>query len=247
MKKLIVIEGPDRIGKTSLVAGLISTGIIYKFFNFPEKIRKDPVSILMNRMLTEPEFHNTDPSFKSLLFSVDRLRAKNELIQAIYSSDSPECPIILCDRYTYSNIAYQIGLNVLKKGHAGKTWEELKTEADGIGNLVRYVEFHLMEMPRPDLTICLTSGNSDYFSMIPKERTTTEDDLNDSCIDLQKFINRFFKSEHSVVDQFNISFWSNEQRMTVDVLSPGSMNFRSKDEILNSVIAGLWSRGFLKR
>lgn len=244
MKKLIVIEGPDRIGKTSLVSGLISAGIIYKFFNFPEKLCKDPVSILMNRMLTEPEFHNTDPSFKSLLFSVDRLRAKNELVRAVYSTDFPESPIVLCDRYTYSNIAYQIGLNILR-GHSGKTWDELKTDADGIGNLVRYVEFHLMEMPRPDLTICLTSGNSDYFSVTRPERA--EDDLNDSSIDLQKFINRFFRSEHSVVDQFNMAFWSNEQRMTVDVLSPGSIDFRSKDDILNSIIAELWTRGFLKQ
>lgn len=241
MKKLVVIEGPDRIGKTSLVDGLIDSGVVYKFFNFPEKQQKDPVSILMNRMLTEPEFHNTDPAFKSLLFSIDRLRAKNELLDAIYSDDQRESSIVLCDRYTYSNIAYQIGFD----RKVESSIDELKFSADSIGNLVRYVEFHLMALPRPDLIICLTAGNSDYFSEVHSNRIG--DDLNDKSIELQRFINHFFRSEHSIVEQHNMSFWSNEQRIVIDALSSDSMNFRSKDDILNSVIAEIWKRGFLKQ
>jgi hypothetical protein len=246
MKRFIVIEGPDHIGKSSLIGKLIETGKVYSYFNFPQKTGS-PLADLMKKMLLDPSIHNTSPLFKSLLFSVDRLRAKEELVSGLASSSHPQFPFIISDRYTYSNIAYQIGLSVLDRTPVGefgdKNISDLKEISNEVGNLIQYVEFGIMNLPKPDLVVCLTAGNSDYFSLNRPKRE--EDDLNDSSVDLQKFINRFFRSDFSSVKSFNLNYWYDRELVVVDVLKKNSVEFREKDDILNQVLREMMIRGML--
>lgn len=237
MKKLVVIEGPDNVGKTTIVDKLVETGIVFQSFNFPDKTSGSPVSGMMKKMLTDESFHKVPPEFKALLFAVDRKEQHTELNKCLYSDEVKHAPVVLCDRYTYSNIAYQTALSVMESIDLGIANE------DKIGELVAYLEFDLLRIPEPDIVICLTASNEQFLQRRLLCRFG-EDDLNDSNTDLQIFVNRFFRSENSRPDH-NIRFW-NQNRVVIDVCE-SSTSFRRSDDILNEVIAALWVRGGLKR
>ena len=238
MKKLVAIEGPDNVGKTTIIKKLIETGIVFRSFNFPEKTADSLISNLMKKMLSDESFHRIPAEFKALLFAVDRKAQYNELNKCLYSDEEKHSPIVLCDRYTYSNIAYQTALFLF-----ASIENMVSSNENKIGQLISYLEFDLFRMPEPDIVICLTASNSDFLLHQNLDRHE-ENDLNDKNQELQIFVNRFFRSENSRPDH-NIRFW-HQNRVVVDVCE-SSTSFRRSDDILNEVIAALWVRGGLKR
>ena len=98
---LIVLEGNDRVGKTTqamkLVDWLKSQGKPTKFYRFPD--RSTPIGSLINQyLLGEQKMHN---NAIHLLFSANRWEKFDEMFAAIKSGHT-----VVVDRYSFSGVAY---------------------------------------------------------------------------------------------------------------------------------------------
>jgi len=245
MYKHIVIEGPDRIGKSTIIKEMIKSGLVSHYFNFPRKDATNPLSSLMQNVLTIPSFHSVHPSLKALLFSVDRYQLKESLGKALdhqrpvivglnesFEEDRSrhEKQIILCDRYTYSNLAFQIGSGVI----LGLSDEELIE----IGELIRYLEYDIFKMPKPDLIISFTASSDSFIIKRRESLFSEENDLNDTSAYLQLSVNRFFKSNDKGIKANNLDFWEKDvKQLIIDVTDPDNLNeFKKPDLVFNEVM-----------
>lgn len=104
-KKLIVIEGIDRSGKTTLVNYLTQklNNTFHSTHNISFPNRKSLTGELINKYLSNQVKLN--PQTIHLLFSANRW----EMIEDI---EKMEYEFILCDRYYFSGIAYTIAKDV---------------------------------------------------------------------------------------------------------------------------------------
>lgn len=157
--KLIAIEGTDCSGKetqtTLLIQKLRSQGIGVQNFSFPNynsptgKIIGGPY--LGKENFSECYFEegsvNVDPKVASLYYAADRkynINKINFLLENGYN--------VILDRYIYSNMAHQ--------GGKIADQEERKAMYEWLDKL----EFELLELPKPDITI---------FLHMPYEAATT--------------------------------------------------------------------------
>lgn len=148
--KLIAIEGTDCSGKETqtnlLIKKLREEGIQVQNFSFPNynsptgKIIGGPY--LGKEHIGECFFEegptNVDPKVASLYYAADRrynIEKINFLLDNGYN--------VILDRYIYSNMAHQ----------GGKI--EDKDERAKMYNWLDKLEFELMELPKPDITIFL--------------------------------------------------------------------------------------------
>lgn len=97
----IVFEGCDRAGKTTqckkLVEKLKSQNVDIKLMNFPN--RSTDTGAMLDAYLRKKD--NLNDEGIHLLFAVNRWEAKNEMERLLKSGTS-----IICDRYSYSGVAY---------------------------------------------------------------------------------------------------------------------------------------------
>ena len=148
--KLITIEGTDCSGKETqtnlLIKKLREEGYQVQNFSFPNynsptgKIIGGPYLGKENfdKCYFEEGPNNVDPKVASLYYAADRkynIDKINFLLNQGYN--------VILDRYIYSNMAHQ----------GGKI--ENKTERNEMYNWLDKLEFDLMELPKPDLTIFL--------------------------------------------------------------------------------------------
>jgi len=141
--KLFVIEGLDGAGKSTQI-GLLRDYLSHRRFNceylhFP---RTDApwFGELVARFL-RGEFgslNEVDPYLVAMLYAGDRKEASG-----IISGWMKEGKIVILDRYTYSNIAYQCA-----KTSSAAEMEKLR-------NWILELEFSHFSIPRPDLNIFL--------------------------------------------------------------------------------------------
>ncbi len=108
---LIVLEGINGCGKSSIISNLSNhlksigeTVVVYKF---PDRMGKFGSQI--DNHLQKKEVFEYKYDLLSA-FAANRLAVRNKIIQEIRDG----C-IVICDRYFFSGIAYQIPLNVSKK------------------------------------------------------------------------------------------------------------------------------------
>lgn len=146
---LIVIDALDGAGKETqtrlLSEYLYSIGVDYKLASFPNY--NSPSSYGVTQML-DGHFKDKNPYAKSVLFAYDRLLSMNSkqtngeditTLKEFYDDGG----VILCDRYTSSNILYQsIDL---------KNDDDVKSYIDWIHDL----EYNKLELPKPDKIIFL--------------------------------------------------------------------------------------------
>jgi dTMP kinase len=141
--KLFVIEGVDGAGKSTQIKMLhdflTQKGYICEYMHFP---RTDAPYFgeLIARFL-RGEFgslNNVDPYLVAMLYAGDRKDASE-----IISNWLKEGKIVLLDRYTYSNIAYQCA-----KLHDVQSQDELM-------RWILSLEFSHFAIPKPDLNIFL--------------------------------------------------------------------------------------------
>jgi dTMP kinase len=141
--KLFVIEGVDGAGKSTQIKLLrdffANKGYDCKYMHFP-RTGSPYFGELIARFL-RGEFGSiseVDPYLVAMLYAGDRKDASEEI-----SDWLKQGKIVLLDRYTYSNIAYQCA-----KLH--------KTEAqDELMSWILNLEFSHFAIPRPDLNIFL--------------------------------------------------------------------------------------------
>jgi dTMP kinase len=141
--KLFVIEGVDGAGKSTQIKLLrdffSEKGYICEYLHFP-RTESPYFGELIARFL-RGEFGTigeVDPYLVALLYAGDRKDA-SEMIQHWLKDGK----IVLLDRYTYSNIAYQCAK--LKK----------ISEQDKLMHWILALEFDHFSIPRPDLNIFL--------------------------------------------------------------------------------------------
>jgi len=141
--KLIVIEGVDGAGKSTQLKLLRNffTGKGYdcEYMHFP-RTDNPYFGELIARFL-RGEFgtlNDVDPYLVALLYAGDRMDASAKITNWI-----KEGKIVLLDRYTYSNIAYQ----------CAKLHET--TAQDKLMKWILALEFDHFAIPRPDLNIFL--------------------------------------------------------------------------------------------
>lgn len=98
---LIVFEGCDRAGKTTqckkLVERLKDQNVDVKYVNFPD--RSTETGGMLDAYLRKKD--NLNNEGVHLLFAVNRWEAKNEMEKLLKAGTS-----IICDRYSYSGVAY---------------------------------------------------------------------------------------------------------------------------------------------
>ncbi len=143
MGKLIVIEGLDGSGKgthtTAVYNKLTEAGIAVRRITFPDY--EQPSSTLV-KMYLDGKFGkkpgDVNPYAASSFFAVDRFAS----YKSFWQKDYEEGTLILCDRYTTSNIPYQMP-------------KLPKAEWDTFLDWLYDYEYTKMNLPRPDAVIYL--------------------------------------------------------------------------------------------
>ncbi len=141
--KFVVIEGLDGSGKSTQIKFLNEylehIKQQYKYLHFP---RTDtPVYGDLIARFLRGEFGAIDavnPYLVALLYAGDRDEAKSMVLKWLSENN-----LVLCDRYVYSNIAFQCA-----KLHDQESRELLK-------NWILHLEYSYNKIPKPDLVLYL--------------------------------------------------------------------------------------------
>jgi dTMP kinase len=162
--KLFVIEGVDGAGKSTQIKLLneffLKKGYSCEYMHFP-RTETPYFGELIARFL-RGEFgslNEVDPYLVAMLYAGDRKDA-SEMIRGWLK----EGKIVLLDRYTYSNIAYQ----------CAKLTDEISRE--NLRNWIMNLEFDHFSIPKPDLNIFLDVPTA--FAEKNLMQTRTGDDRN---------------------------------------------------------------------
>lgn len=139
---LVVLEGIDGSGKRTqcdlLMKSLEELGFRSKIYSFPNYNMSLVGPVI--RMMLSGDFGDAskfDPRFVAPLFALDRLESRDEILRNL--SDGW---VVICDRYSYSNIAHQL----IRTSHAGQA---------SLREWIERLEFDLLKLPRADITILL--------------------------------------------------------------------------------------------
>lgn len=137
--KLIVIEGIDGIGKTTQIELLANTLSNYDYdglvFDFPQY--SDTSSEMLKKYSTS-DYGELNPEAASILFALDRFDVSFKMREHLRTGK-----IILANRYTPSNAAYQ-GSKI------SNTEERIK-----FYKWLDHLEYATFNLPKPDLTLIL--------------------------------------------------------------------------------------------
>ena len=164
MRKLFVIEGVDGAGKSTQIKLLrdffSEKGYNCEYLHFP-RTETPYFGELIARFL-RGEFgslNDVDPYLVAMLYAGDRKDASNLITN--WLSDEK---IVLLDRYTYSNIAYQCA--------------KLKDASlqDKLMNWILSLEFNHFLIPEPDLNIFLDVPFAFTENNLSKTRTGNDRD-----------------------------------------------------------------------
>lgn len=184
--KLIAIEGIDGSGKGTqsqllkdFLDGVYGCDRV-KLFCFPQ-YEKNFFGTEVGKYL-DGHYGSLDtvpPKFSALLYSLDRFESRRELLNSLNNEK-----IVICDRYTPSNIAHQ----------SARLSDDLDKEE--MIKWIEEVEYNILQLPRPDLVIFLDSSVQTSQSLVnlKNARTYTEKshDLQESSKDhLQSALEQF--------------------------------------------------------
>jgi len=139
--KLIVIEGTDGSGKATQVdivrKKLERKGILLDTFSFPRYYSEwgEEIKRYLDGYFGDPT--QLDPKLSSPFYAKDRAKVRRPIIDSLNSGR-----LVLCDRYTGSNLAHQGAKLAPEKRPDFFKW-------------VENYEYKDLRIPKPDLTICL--------------------------------------------------------------------------------------------
>jgi dTMP kinase len=218
--KLIVIEGVDGAGKSTQIKLLqdffTKMGHRNEYLHFP-RTEAPYFGELISRFL-RGEFgslNDVDPYLVAMLYAGDRKDSSDIIRQWL-----KEGKIVILDRYTYSNIAYQCAkLNDTASQDKLMQW-------------IISLEFGHFAIPRPDLNIFLDVPFSFTEKKLQSGRTGKDrgylngaKDIHEENIEFQKNVRNIYLNISKVDGKLALIDCSNKKG---DMLSP--------DEIFNSII-----------
>lgn len=132
--KIISFEGIDGTGKTTQI-NLLSQYLIEKGFSV--NVRSYPVyesyfgKEIGNQLSGKDTEHNIDAKSMALWYAMDRWKDRKDFIETDTGTD-----ILLLNRYTLSNMVYQ----VIRAG-----------DSDSLAEWIEELEHNVLQLPRPDL------------------------------------------------------------------------------------------------
>ena len=185
--KLFVIEGVDGAGKSTQIKLLrdffTKNGFKSEYLHFP-RTEAPFFGELISRFL-RGEFGtitDVDPYLVAMLYAGDRKDASGMI-----SNWLSEGKIVLLDRYTYSNIAYQ----------CAKVKDPV--EQDKLMQWILELEFNHFSIPRPDLNIFLDVPFAFTEKKLTEERTGEDRsylngsrDIHEESLDFQRKVRAIY-------------------------------------------------------
>jgi dTMP kinase len=155
----VVIEGLDGSGKSTqigMIRKFLENGAIpYHYLHFP-RTAIAPFGDLIAGFLRGDfgEISQVHPKLVASIYALDRMDAKNQMDRWLIKNE-----LIICDRYVYSNIAFQCAkLNDLMEKQALAGW-------------INEIEFNYFKIPKPNLSVYLNVP----FSFISRNLTSQRD------------------------------------------------------------------------
>lgn len=227
--KLFVIEGVDGAGKSTQIKFLQdffrNMGYKSEYLHFP-RTDQPYFGELIARFL-RGEFgslNQVDPYLVALLYAGDR-KDSSELIKSWLN----EGKIVLLDRYTYSNIAYQCAkLKDVKSQEKLMQW-------------ILSLEFEHFSIPRPDLNIFLDVPFSFTEKKLTSIRTGDDRKYLNGIKDIHEESLTFQKNVRDIYLRVSL----NDGKLALIDCSNGKGEMLSPDKIFDSIIKMLKSRNLV--
>ena len=162
--KFIVIEGSDGVGKKTQADLIIKMfrriGRQVVFYDFPQYERSF-FGKMVGDYLNEKfgDVNESDPYLISLLYAGDRFEASEHIRHDLNSGK-----IVICNRYTQSNMAFQTAK--LKSEKTKKDFLEWLEE----------LEFGIYNIPKPDMVVYLYAPHQISQKMVDQKKARTYTD-----------------------------------------------------------------------
>lgn len=156
---LITFEGIDGSGKTvqslALKKRLEEHGVNCSLFSFPA-YETYMGQLIYKHLHDENQAFVLDPQVISILYAANRMELRPKIRQALEDED-----VVICNRYTYSNIAFQ-GAKVSSNRQIQLiSW-------------IEELEFETFQLPRPDLVVLLLLPPPKAADFIAAKKGKTE-------------------------------------------------------------------------
>jgi dTMP kinase len=227
--KLFVIEGLDGAGKSTQIKllkdYLLNQMHSCEYIHFP-RTESPWFGELIARFL-RGEFgslENVDPYLVAMLYAGDRKDASE-----IISSWLRQGKIVILDRYTYSNIAYQ----------CAKIDDNLKQEE--LRNWILNLEFTHFAIPKPDLNIFLDVPFRFTERKLSEERTGDDrgylngrNDIHESSLTFQQKVREVY-----------LRVASTDDRLAVINCTSGNGEILPPEEIFNKILFIMKSKSLI--
>ena len=210
MGKFIVLEGMDGSGKSTqtkrLTEYLKGRGLNVKTFHFPSEkgFYGKTVSAFLRGDFGKAE--EVDPYFAAFIFAGDRRDMAEEVRSWISEYD-----VVLLDRYSFSNNAYQC---------AKLDNEE---EISALSGWIMSLEFETFGIPRPDLSIFLSVPQTFVAKQLRKERRGEErkylegkQDIHENASGLQEKVGAMYRKMCSEYDELVLVDCADENGKMLD-------------------------------
>jgi dTMP kinase len=223
MNRLLVIEGVDGAGKSTQIKLLrefyAGKGYECEYLHFP-RTETPYYGELIARFL-RGEFgtiDQVDPYLVAMLYAGDR-KDSAELISGWLADNK----IVLLDRYTYSNIAYQCA----KVGD--------KADREKLKHWILTLEFEHFKIPRPDLNIFLDVPSAFAENNLSGTRKGTDREYLNGNRDIHEESTLFQKNVRNIY--LNVA--ETDELLTVIDCSNESGEMLSTQEIFSLIIKTL--------
>jgi dTMP kinase len=224
--KLFVIEGVDGAGKSTqikLLRDFLSVrGHDCEYLHFP-RTEAPYFGELIARFLRGEfgKLDEVDPYLVAMLYAGDRKDASEQLVKWLTNNK-----IVILDRYTYSNIAYQCAKY------------ELKKDQDRLRDWILSLEFEHFGIPVPDLNIFLDVPFAFTEKKLKGERTGDDRSYLNGSHDIHEESMVF----QSKVRDLYLDVARSDESLEVINCSTGENEMLPPEDIFNLIIKSLTDR-----
>jgi dTMP kinase len=229
MTKLFVIEGLDGAGKSTqiklLLKYLTENDNECEYLHFP-RTDQPWFGELIARFL-RGEFgtiNNVDPYLVAMLYAGDRKESASVISDWLAGGK-----IVILDRYTYSNIAYQ----------CAKVENEMKQEE--LKRWILELEFNHFSIPRPDINIFLDAP----FKFIERKLIGGRSGNDRNYLNGQNDIHESNLNFQKKVREIYLRIASTDNRLVIVDCSDGEGRILSPEAIFSRILSILKSRNLI--
>lgn len=170
--KFIVIEGPDGVGKSTLIKGLEQR---LRHFEIPVRSAHNPRSTAFGQKCILPlfseELGDLDPNVEAMMMMAGHLQITQEIVIPSLQAERS----VLLDRYLLSTMAYQ--------GYARRRY---------LGTFIPWTK-RVVNLPSPDLTVVLLANMDVLKERIA--RKTQKDNFDGDEVQLRDTLEAYRKAE----------------------------------------------------